>query len=494
MKLQITTTLSAFALAAAAAAAPIDYSSLPFKMEPVAVPSIPQRTVSIADFGAAGDGHTMCTDAFKKAIDQLSAQGGGRLEVPAGVWLTGPIRLQSHIELHLADGALIQFSDNRADYPLIESTFEGVRSMRCMSPITAKDVEDIAITGRGVLDGAGQVWRPVKRSKLTQGQWEAMTKTGATNDKGGVWYPSELIRQANENPDMLAEALRTWDNAKWDGLHDFLRPALVSITGCKRVLIEDATLQNSPGWNTHPLMCQDVTLRRVSIRNPWYAQNGDGLDLESCKRCIVEDCTLDVGDDALCIKSGRDKEGRDRAMPTEQVVVRGCKVYHGHGGFVIGSEMSGGARDIVVDNCAFIGTDTGLRFKSTRGRGGVVERIYINNVAMSGIAGDAITFDLYYGGKPKPGDTIPKVDETTPRFDGICIANTNCRGAKRAIFINGLPEMPVKNITIENSTFTATTGAELNEASGVKFHKVGLFPKTGEKITIRNNVAGFVND
>lgn len=456
------------------------YEGLPFDMPAVSLPTIPDYTVSLVDFGGVGDGVTLNTEAFAAAMSHLAERGGGRIVVPAGAWRTGPIGFASHVEMHLADGALVLFSDRRADYPLVESNFEGRATRRCMSPLSASGRTDIAITGRGVFDASGGAWRPVKRGKMTDGQWRDLCRTGVVGTRGDVWYPSERIREVAEEGGRIYAAFDGQPDSLFAYIHDYLRPALLSFIGCERVLLEDVTFQNSPGWNLHPLMCQDLVLNRVTILNPWYAQNGDGLDLESCRRVIVNGCTLDVGDDALCIKSGKDKEGRDRAMPTEDVIIAGCVVRHGHGGFVIGSEMSGGARRISVRDCIFTSTDTGLRFKSTRGRGGVVEDIHIDGVRMAHIAGDAIVFDLYYGGKP--GGDVPPVSEATPSFRDIHIANVVCQGARRAMFLNGLPEMPVRDVTLRHSTFHAATGAVLNAVDGLTLDGVTILPDAGDPI------------
>src|SRR5687768_12631193 len=180
------------------------------------------------------------------------------------------------------------------------------------------------------------------------------------------------------------------DAAFYNSIKDFLRPNLLLLTNCKYILLDGPTFQNSPAWCLHPLMSENVTVRNVTVKNPWYAQNGDGIDVESCKNVLIENSVFDVGDDGLCMKSGRDEAGRKRGMPTENVIIRDCIVYHAHGGFVIGSEMSGGARNIWVSNCTFIGTDVGLRFKTARGRGGVVENIFVDGVDMTDIAGEAI--------------------------------------------------------------------------------------------------------
>jgi polygalacturonase len=197
-------------------------------------------------------------------------------------------------------------------------------------------------------------------------------------------------------------------------MKDFFRPNMLVLTNCKKVLLQDVTFQNSPAWCLHTLLCENLTLRNARVRNPWNAQNGDAIDVESCRNVLIEGSTFDAGDDGICVKSGRDEEGRKRGKPTENMVVRNNVVYRAHGGFVIGSEMSGGAKNIFVSNCSFIGTDIGLRFKTTRGRGGVVEKIYIKDIAMRDILGSAILFDMYYGGKSALED--PEGKQTSPKI------------------------------------------------------------------------------
>lgn len=245
---------------------------------------------------------------------------------------------------------------------------------------------------------------------------------------------------------------------------------MVNLVSCRRVKLQGVTFQNSPGWNIHPLLCEDLIADRITVRNPEYAQNGDGIDLESCRNVLVIDSQFDTGDDAICLKSGRDEEGRRRGRPTENVVISGCTVFHGHGGVVIGSEMSGGVRHVLAQRCQFSGTLAGIRLKAGRGRGGVVSDITLRDIAMNDIQGDAITVDLYYGGKPKfevngQGQRVNvtpplPVDETTPQFRDITMERVTCGRAGRAIFINGLPEMPVSNLSLSHVSITATQGAE----------------------------------
>ncbi len=445
----------------------------------VVKPTIPSYAVNILDFGGKGDGTTLNTEAFAKAMKHLDSKGGGKLIVPAGIWLTGPIQFENKTELHVEVGALVLFTTDFDAYPEITTIYEGNTSRRKMSPLWAYQKSDIAITGEGCFDGQGQAWRPSKKGKFTDSQWKELTSGKGIVHKN-VWYPD-----ARED-----------DKAGKEGAPDMRRslgrPVLLEFAECKRVLLQDVTLSNSPAWNTHPLKCEDVTLDHVTIRNPWYAQNGDGLDLESCNRAVIKNSTFDVGDDAICLKSGKDKEGRDWKMPCQNVIIRDCTVLHGHGGFVIGSEMSSGVRNIWVNNCVFNGTDVGLRMKSTRGRGGVVENIHVSNIYMVDIKGDAFTFDLYYANKPVVGkadadadtstDKVPQVTEETPCFKDLYIDNIICAGAKRAIYFNGLPEMPLNNLVLKNSTFVCEQGAELHYAENILFDSVKILNTKGERL------------
>ncbi|MDE6693000.1 MAG: glycoside hydrolase family 28 protein, partial [Muribaculaceae bacterium] len=460
------------------------YAGLPVPIAQVHEVTVPAYSVSIVDFGGISDGVTLNTEAFAKAIAHLDSKGGGRLVVPEGIWYTGPIEFADNLELHLQRGALILFSDNLSDYPVLKSDWEGLSTYRAMSPLTARGKKNIAITGEGTINGNGQCWRPVKKMKMTENQWKNLLRTGCVNDKGDVWYPNEQIRYVAEHQEMMTGVHRG-DSTVIAAAHDFLRPVLVSFIGCKGVLLQGVTFENSPAWNVHPLMCENVIVDNVSIRNPWYAQNGDGIDIESCTNVLLVNSSFDVGDDAICMKSGKDKDGRDRGVPSSNVLIDGCTVYHGHGGFVIGSEMSGGCRDIVARNCVFIGTDVGLRFKSTRGRGGVVENIYVDNIKMTDIPGDALIFDLYYG--IKPGAPVPPVTEETPSFRNIFIKDVVCRKAGRAALFNGLPEMPMKNVVLEDCRFRADQGFVLNHVDGLTMKNVTV-DVPGETITYGEGV------
>jgi len=461
----------------------------------IKTPVFKKDTLSIARQGAVPDGHTLNTKSINAAIETLHKKGGGVVLVPAGLWLTGPIVLKSNINLHLAAGATLLFTKDFDQYPLVQSNWEGLLQMRNQSPVSATGATNIAITGKGIIDGNGDAWRMVKKDKLTESQWKKLVASGGVvGEDKKTWYPSEKSLKGSKlnNPGAVSPEK---DAAFYESIKDFLRPNLLVLTECKYILLEGVTFQNSPAWCIHPLMSQHLTVRDIRVKNPWYAQNGDGIDVESCKNVLIENSVFDVGDDALCMKSGRDEEGRKRGLPTENVIIRGCTVYASHGGFVIGSEMSGGVKNVYVSNCTFIGADIGLRFKTTRGRGGVVENIFIRDINMKDIPGDAILFDMYYAAKdpvPMAGEKrelpvveLKPVDETTPVFKNFHISNVYCNGAERGIFVRGLPEMPVKDIVMENMVLQAKKGIELQEASGITFRKVNVISEeTGPVIDI----------
>jgi len=467
------------------------------KLLPVPVPKFKKDTFNIVKFGAKADGLFLNTKAINDAVSACSKSGGGVVLVPNGFWLTGPVVLQSNVNLHLSKNALLQFTADKTQFPLVESFWEGVAAARNQSPISAVGATNIAITGTGVIDGNGDAWRAVKKDKLTETQWKKLLASGGIlSDDKKMWYPSASSFKGSATKE--AGVLKGTKTAKdFEDIKDFLRPNLLVFTKCKNVLLDGVTFQNSPAWNLHPLMCENLTVRNIYAKNPWYAQNGDGIDIESCKNVLLENSTFDVGDDGICIKSGKDEEGRKRGMPTENVTVRNCVVYHAHGGFVIGSEMSGGARNINVTNCTFIGTDIGLRFKTTRGRGGVVENIYCDNINMKDIAGEAILFDMYYMAKdpvPLAGEQreAPKVEllpvtEGTPQFKNFLVKNIVCDGAEKAVFIRGLPEMSIKNIAMENMVIKAKKGIICEEAEVISFKNVQvLVAETNPVVAIQN--------
>jgi polygalacturonase len=323
----------------------------------------------------------------------------------------------------------------------------------------------------------------VKRGKVTDAQWkEVLKRPGGLEMKKDYWVPSQGYADAEQGANMNVPNAK--DEAEWNHFKRFLRPVMVSLVSCKNVLLQGVIFQNSPAWNLHPLMCENIIIDNVLARNPSYAQNGDALDLESCKNALIVNSKFDAGDDGICIKSGKDKDGRLRGKPCENVIVDGCTVFAGHGGFVVGSEMSGGVRNILVKNCQFLGTDVGLRFKSTRGRGGIVENIFIRDISMTDIKTDAITFNMYYGGKSvaemladgdNPDNTTKQpITEETPIFRNIDIQDIVCNGAGRAMEFNGLPEMPIQGINLKNIVIKAKQDASFTNAENVTKENVHI--------------------
>ena len=472
------------------------YEGLPFEMGLVSRPAIPSTEAVLTDFGGNGNGTFLNTEAFASAVDWLSERGGGHLIVPEGVWMTGPIELKSGIDLHVTRGAVILFDGDRDLYPIIETSFEGLDTWRCESPIHAEGAENVSITGGGVIDGNGHLWRAVKKSKLTSSQWkEQIASGGILNEAEDCWYPSEGFLKAEMISDMNTPP-KGLSMAELEEIKDFLRPVMISFRNCRNVLLEGCTFQNSPAWNIHPLMCENVIVKDVTVKNPSYAQNGDGIDVESCTNTLIVDSYFDVGDDGICVKSGKDEDGRKRAIPTKGLIVDGCTVYHGHGGFVVGSEMSGGVEDVKVSDCRFLGTDVGLRFKSKRDRGGVVKNIHISGITLTDIVTETILFDLHYGGKsavealadgtPAEAEQVFTADETTPSFRDIFISGIVCNGAGRAMYFNGLPEMPVRNINISDCTINSRKGMEICWSEDITLDNVTVVPETGEPLITAN--------
>ena len=424
-------------------------------MPEVSQPSFPDYEVNIRDFGALSDGVTLNTEAINNAIKAVSSKGGGKVIIPEGLWLTGPVVLLSNVNLYVEKNALIVFSSDTSLYPIIDTSFEGLETKRCQSPISAMNAENIAITGNGVFDGAGDRWRPVKKDKMTERQWKNLVSSGGKVDENGkVWYPDAGALKASVLMTGQNNGQKEITDEEWTYMKSWLRPVMLSIVKSKRILLEGVTFKNSPGWCIHPLSCESLTLNDVKVFNPWYSQNGDALD----------------------------------------VIIKNNTVLHGHGGFVIGSEMSGGVRNVYVSGCSFVGTDVGLRFKSTRGRGGVVENIFIDNINMIDISNDALTMDLYYAVNDFPETPIPDVNEETPVFRNIYISNVLCRGAERAVYFNGLPEMPLKNIFIKNMTVTnAKKGIVINQASQVNMENIKVEDPEAPGIQIKNATGIIIN-
>jgi polygalacturonase len=387
-----------------------------------------QTIFNITTFGAVADGKTLCSKAFSAAVDAAVGAGGGTVYIPAGQYLTGPIVLKSNITLYVEAGAYIRFSQDIADYPLVKSRWEGVDRLVYSPQIFGEDAENIAVIGRGVFDGQGEYW------------WKAFREKKL----------------------------------------DYPRPRFLSFNRSNNVLIEGIKIINSPAWTINPINCQNLTIDKITIKNPADSPNTDGINPESCKNVHISNCHVDVGDDCVTIKSGT--EECSERIPCENITITNCTMVHGHGGVVIGSEMSGGVRNVVISNCVFEGTDRGIRFKSRRGRGGLVEDIRVTNVIMKNVIAPFV-MGLYYfcgpGGKEESvWDKNPHpVNEQTPIFRRIHFSYITAREiSASAGFLYGLPEMPIEDITFDNISVHLAKDAEPAVPSMMSF----LDPMAGQ--------------
>lgn len=446
--------------------------NIPFDFPNIKVFEYPDKYYNIIDYGAVSDGIHKNTEAFSKAIEACSKNGGGHVIIPAGLWLTGPIRLLSNIDLHLEKGALVVFSEDHSDYPLIKT---GGNSYEVMNPIYAEGVENISISGEGIFNGNGQTWRPIKKMKMTSGQWKELTESGGyVNEKGDIWWPTENALNAEK---LLASKKRSeLTKEDFEYLRDFNRPNLVNISNSKNIFISDVTFQNSPKFAFNPKRCQNMVVARVKVLNEWWAQNGDGLDLSACKNVLMYQCTVNTGDDGICMKSS----GKPEDSPAlENIVIRDCIVYRAHGGFVIGSNTDGGIKNIFVNNCLFIGTDTGLRFKSGRDKGGKVENIFISDIRMKDITNEAIIFDMYYEDAGAAKTLDKKAFNKIPNFTNISMNGLVCDGAKTALLLNDVPEVSVKSIQIKDAVFNSLNGIKISEGENISLSNISLNHKNG---------------
>ncbi len=415
------------------------YQNLPTPMAQVTMPVIPDASLSLTEVGGVGDGVTLNTEAFKNGISKLSKQGGGHLNVPAGIWLTGPIMLKSGIDLHLDKNAIILFS---ADKSLFVDP--SGKSDRCYAGIRASKQKNIAITGEGIIDGNGAQWRPVKREKVSDVEWKAFQEIGGVErQEGKLWYPWD-VKAGYPN---IADTPENQEKMRAD---------LIRVTDCENVFIQGVTVQNSPRFHVHPCNSKNVIVDGVTVRCPWNAQNGDAIDFSDVNVGLIVNCTVDAGDDGLCMKSGKNKPASP-ANGCADILIERNTVYHAHGGFVIGSESIQGMKRIVVRDNRFSGTDTGLRFKSNIGRGGQCENVFIQNIVMTDIKDEAIVFQCDYmdrpAGRDNPDFAGPKKLENIPDFQDIHISSITCYGCTTGIKAKGTTEANcVHDIDITGAT------------------------------------------
>ncbi len=396
---------------------------LPFAMPDLVAPAFPDQSFNITNFGAVADGKTKNTAAFAEAIEACSKAGGGSVIVPAGTWFTGPIILQSHVNLHLDHGAIVSFSSDPNDYA--PSVFAGIGHAR-PGLICNNEGEDIALTGDGEFIGNGQLW------------WQPVVKKAAERKMLKI-QPDPHVSTIPSSYNYVDA--RTGEKGKIG------RPTFVSFNNSRNILIDGPTFRDGPIFMVHPNACEDVIIRNIHIYSAG-GPNTDGIDPNACTNVLIENCYLDTGDDCLVIKS-------ERGKPAENILIRNLTTRRGHGGIVVGSTIEGGVRNVFAYNCHFDGTDTGIRIKSNRLCGGVVENLWFQDIDMGTILQQAITMDMWYHDK---NETLSPNPDATPVFRNIHIKNVTCRNAAQAMFLKGLPESPIQNLTLENVSISAQKG------------------------------------
>lgn len=413
----------------------------------VKVPEFAAAEVNIRDYGAVDATLDVETGrqnakAIQTAINEISAKGGGTVVIPAGIWACAPIKLQSGVNLHLENRAVLKFLKSKEDYPLVITNYEGQEAIRTVSPILAEHAENIAITGEGLIDGSGDEWRPIKDFKVTARQWNELLKKSSyviETKEAKIWMPTQTSFEGNEKniQGTTTEAL-----AQAAEYYDFYRPVMVSLRYCRNVLLQGVTFTNSPAWNIHPFFCENLTVEQVRIENPYHAQNGDGIDVESCTNVHIHHTTFKTGDDAICLKAGKNAVARQITGPCSNIYIHDCLVQEGHGGFVIGSEMSRGVKDVLVENCTFLGTDVGVRMKSALGRGGVVENITVHGINMVNIKEQAIILSMSYVlNSLNRNESVGMVDEEDiPFFRDIQMDEITCLGCKQFVKVEPLAD------------------------------------------------------
>lgn len=430
--------------------------------------AIQAKIYDIKSLGADTSGKVACTDLIKQSIKNASAEGGGTIYFPAGTYLTAAIHLESNITLDIESGAVLKFSTTFEDYlPFVKVRWEGV-FMNSLSPLIYADkAENITIKGRGVIDGQGHTWWKESRRLIDEIRKDG--KTSATNKLQQMWLDANKGIKVSPYYESTLE-------------RKFFRPPFIQFHESKNILIEGITIINSPFWTINPIGCDDLLIHGVTINNPSSnpkGHNTDGINPESCRNVRISDCFLSVGDDCITIKSGRDEDGRNYGRPCENITITNCIMLAGHGGVVIGSEMSGGVKKVTISNCVFNGTDAGIRLKSSRGRGGIVEEIRVDNIVMNNIQRNAFIFDLFYDKDSKE----EPVSERTPVFRNVHISNVTGSDVKKIGYITGINEMPISEISFSNINMVAENGFTAKTAKNITFHNIDFSVKKGTALS-----------
>jgi len=426
------------------------WDQVPEILSRIVPPVFPEQDFPITEYGAVGDGKTDCSEALKEAIAACHEAGGGRVVVPPGNYLTGPIHLKNHVNLHLEKDATLLFSTNPDDYlPVVFTRWEGVECMNYSPLIYAFEKENIAITGEGTLDGqaAPENWW----------HWSRKDRFGWREGLPAQQQSRNLLFQMGE------DGIPVEERVFGDG--HYLRPNFIQFYRCKNILIDGITLKRSPMWEIHPVLSENITVRNVYVET--HGPNNDGCNPESCRDVLIENCYFDTGDDCIAIKAGRNEDGRRINLPSENIIIRDCEMKDGHGGVVIGSEMTGGARNIFIENCTMDSPnlDRALRIKTNSVRGGKVENVYMRDVEVGEVADAVLRIYFQY----EEGD----VGQHTPEVRNVYLKNVTSRKSRYGLLLEGYERSLITHVVLESCDFNGVAeGNILNHVSNMRLRNV----------------------
>ena len=414
-------------------------------------PEFPDREFDLKEFGGVADGKFDNTEVFAEAISSCHQAGGGTIVVPEGEWFTGPIHFKSNVHLKLESGAVISFSDDFEDYlPVVFTRWEGNECYNYSPLIYAQDCENIAITGQGKLVGNGEKWWPWKKTQ------HAAAKELYDAEYNGIAVEDRIF-----------------------GREEGLRPQFIQPINSKNILIEGITIIDGPMWTIHPVYCENTIIRDLKIITA--GPNTDGINPDSCKNMLIEDCDFETGDDCIAIKSGINEDGRRVNKPTENLLIRCCKAKEGHGGVVIGSEMSGGVKNVHVHDCVFNGGERGIRLKSMRGRGGCVENLLFEDIEINNLRDQGIILNMYYD-----ATTVEPRSEMPPLFKNITVRSIKGKNIAQPVVLRGLPEKKMKDITLENIDLSGKEGLRASNLDGLYLKNINLRVEAEDHFDFKN--------
>jgi polygalacturonase len=439
-----------FALSLLSRPSAAGWDGVPAILARIQPPKFRMRDFDITKYGALADGTSNCGEALKQAIDACSRAGGGRVVVPPGDFLTGAIHLRSNVNLHISKDATLRFNpDPRLYLPTVYTRWEGVECMNYSPFIYAFEQDNVAVTGAGTLDG--------QANSEHWWLWNGNPSYGGGRDRPNQMAARSRLFQMGENDTPVSERVF--------GEGSYLRPNFIQFYRCRNVLVDGITVKNSPMWQIHPVLCSNVTVRNVTVAS--HGPNNDGCNPESSRDVLIEDCLFDTGDDCIAIKSGRNRDGRRIGVPSENIIVRKCRMQDGHGGVTIGSEASGGVRNVFAENCRMDSPnlDRALRLKTNSVRGGFIENIFMRNVKVGQVADAVLRADLFY----EEGDA----GKFPPTVRNIEMINVTSEKSRYALYLRGYRQAPLHDIRLEQCSFGNVAEPDVIEnVEGLHFERV----------------------